>query len=163
MEAHEIVGQVHEKFKKVCEGLAKLTGLNAETFRSHHREPKSQNPLSSGNASPVTHYMRYCRQNQASEKGAGRMLNRRVYEELEMEFAETELGDNDCSELTQTAMHTGILRESYDVLKCLNEHKFDELSLPELARIEEEGAQLRDAAKDFISHIRALRKQRKER
>jgi len=73
-----------------------------------------------------------------------------------MEFSET-----DCKE-TQTELHAGVLKESFDVLKCLGESSFEHLTLPELIAIEEEGAQLRDKTSDFVSHIRAIRKMREK-
>ncbi len=153
MEAHDIVKQVLEAFSGVAGKLSKITGKVEEWYRSHGREPKTHNPSQSGNVSPVTHYLQYVRQYQAAERGAGRMLNRRVYEELEMEMAE-----NDCKKLTQKDLHAGVLKESFDVLSCLNECDFEQLSLVELAAMEEEGAQLRDAASSYVSHIRAIRR-----
>lgn len=154
-EAYEIVNQVQRRFKNIAEKVAKLIGKHPETISSHGREPKTINPLSSGNASPATHFMQYARQYEAGEKGAGLMLSRRVAEELELEFTET------CGALAQNELHTGVLKESFDVLKLLNDCNFQDLSLPQLAAIEEEGAQLRDIASDFVAHVRAVRIKRK--
>ena len=156
MEAYEIVHQVLETFKGLALKLERITAKKAELFRSHGREPKTHNPLQSGNVSPVTHYLLYARQYEAADKGAGKMLNRRVYAELEMEFSEA-----DCTD-SQSELHAGVLKESFDVLKCLGESNFEHLTLPELLAIEEEGAQLRDKASDFVSHIRAIRKMREK-
>ena len=155
LQAHEIVGQVQEAFKKVAGNLANLTGKTSEWFNSHGREPKTQNPLQTGNVSPVTHFIQYVRQYQAAEPGAGKMLNNRVHAELEMEF-----GGADCADLSQKDLHAGVLKESFDVLRCLNEFDFENLSVTELAAMEEEGAQLRDKASEYVSHIRAIRKMR---
>jgi hypothetical protein len=84
------------------------------------------NPLQSGNSSDVTHYMKFARRYEAAEKGAGKMLNRRVNAELEMEFSES-----DCTD-SQSELHAGVLKESFDVLKCLGESNFEHLTLPEL-------------------------------
>ena len=155
MEAHELVHKVLETFSGLAIKLERITDKSAEWFRSHGREPKTRNPLQSGNVSPVTHYLQYLRQFEAAQDGAGKMLNRRVFYALEAEFCGE---DADCS---QNSLHAGVLKESFDVLKLLNESDFAELSAPQLAAIEEEGAQLRDAAADFISHVRALRQTRK--
>jgi hypothetical protein len=155
MEAHEIIRQVQDTFKKVSENMAKLTGKVPELYRSHGREPKTHNPSASGNVSPVTHYLQYVRQYEASERGAGRMLSNRVHAELEMEFSENTLPD--CSE---KEFHAGVLKESFDVLDCLNKYDFAGASKAELDKIEEEAAQLRDQASDLVSHIRAIKKVR---
>lgn len=151
-EAYQIVHQVLEAFKGLPGKLERITDKTAEWFRSHGREPKTQNPLQSGNVSPVTHYLKYVRQYEAGDKGAGKMLNRRVYAELELEFSEP------TCKTSQTELHAGVLKESFDVLKCLGESDFEHLTMPELAAFEEEGAQLRDKASDFVSHVRALRR-----
>lgn len=156
MEAHEIIKQVQESFRSVVGQLARLTGKTAEWFHSHGREPRSQNPLQSGNASPVTHYLQYVRQYEASERGAGKMLNRRIYEELEMEFS----GDGEIQRC-QKELHAGVLKESFDVLRDLNEQDFLNCSTHQLAAMEEEGAQLRDKASDYVSHLRAIRRIKK--
>jgi len=152
MEAHHIIRQVLDAFKGLPVKLERITSKSAEWYRSHAREPKSQNPLQTGNLSEVAHYMKFARLYEASEKGAGKMLNRRVAAELEMEFSE-----KNCAE-SQSELHAGVLKESFDVLKCLGESNFEHLSLVELADIEEEGAQLRDKASDFVSHVRSIRK-----
>ena len=72
MEAHEIVKQIHDAFPKSPAKVARIIGKCDELIKSHHREPKSRNPLSSGNCSPVTHYMEYVHQNEAAERGAAR-------------------------------------------------------------------------------------------
>ncbi len=155
MEAYQIVHQVLEAFKGLAVKLERITTKKAELFRSHGREPKTSNPLQSGNVSPVTHYLTYARQYEAAEPGAGKMLNRRVYAELEMEF-----GENSDLKLSQIELHAGVLKESFDVLKFLGESDFEHLTIPELAAIEEEGAQLRDKASEFVSHVRAIRRMR---
>jgi hypothetical protein len=153
-EAHQIIRQVLDTFKGLPVKLERITSKSAEWWRSHGREPKTQNPLQSGNPSEVTHYMKFARRYEAAEKGAGKMLVRRVGAELEMEFSES-----DCIE-SQSELHAGVLKESFDVLKCLGESDFKHLTNPELLAIEEEGAQLRDKASDFVSHVRAIRKMR---
>ena len=156
-EAHEILEAVQDTYKRVVSRLASLTGKTTEWYSSHAREPRKLNPLQSGNVSPVTHYMQFARQYEAAEKGAGRMLNNRVHAELDMEFAE--VGEIDCS---QKKFHAGILRESFDVLHCLNEYDFESEDLSVLKQAEEEAAQLRDEASDLVSHIRAIKKFREE-
>lgn len=154
-EAHEIIHSVLEAFKGLPGKLARITDKTAELFSSHGREPKTKNPMQTGNVSPVTHYFLYCRQYEAAEKGAGAMLNHRVHAELEMEF----IGevDADCS---QKELNAGVLKESFDVLDCLNKHDFQNLNDAQLAACEEEGAQLRDKASEYVSHVRTLRRLR---
>lgn len=153
-EAHEIIHQVLETFRKLPKKLAGITGKSAEWFSSHGREPKTQNPLQTGNLSPLSHYIQFVRQYEAAEKGAGKMLNRRVFGEIEAEFCEMS------ETQSQADLHAGVLKESFDVLKILGESDFAHLSLAQLAAIEEEGRQLQDAASDFVSHVRAVRRMR---
>lgn len=155
-EAHNIISTVQNAYKRVVANLARLTGKTTETFHSHAREPKTHNPMSSGNVSPLTHWMLYCRQYEASEKGAGRMMNNRAHAELEMEFAESDAAG------CQKKYHAGILKESFDVLHCFNEYEFEKEDLPTLALAEEEAAQLRDEASDLVSHIRSIRRNKNE-
>lgn len=155
MEAHEIVHGVQEAHRGLAVRLARITDHSEEWFRSHGREPKSENPLQSGNASPVTHYLRYARQYEAAVAGAGKQLNRQVFAELENDFAERDPAPRPA---TSQSLHTGILKEAFDVLRILNECDFGDVSPSELARFEREGAELRDAASDFIAHVRALRR-----
>ncbi|MCD9188277.1 MAG: hypothetical protein LUM44_17810 [Pyrinomonadaceae bacterium] len=157
MEAHEIVNQVQEAFKKLASQMSKLFGKTSEWYNSHGREPKTQNPIQSGNVSPVTHYMQFARQYEAAQNGAGKMLNRRVYEELEMEFT-ADSADSAATE--QKEHHASVLKESFDVLDGLNKKEFTECSSSELTALEEEAAQLRDVASDLVSHLRAIRKLR---
>jgi hypothetical protein len=157
-EAHEIVHQVLDAFKGLAVRLERITGKTSEWFSSHGREPKTRNPLQTGNPSPVTHYMQYVRQFEAGEKGAGQMLNHRVHAELDMEFA-----DARCTEIAQKEWHNGVLKESFDVLKNLNECNFADADLSQLKQMEEEGAELRDVASDYVSHIRAIRRQRENK
>lgn len=155
MEAHEIVKQVQETYKKLSSQMSKLFGKSEEWWNSHGREPKTQNPIQTGNVSPVTHYIQYVRQFDAADRGAGKMLNRRVFEELEMEF-----GEINSQNVEQKEHHASVLKESFDVLRCLNEKDFADCTARDLAEQEEEAAQLRDVASDLVAHLRAIRKMR---
>lgn len=156
MEAYKIIHQVQEAFKGLPHKLAAITGKAWQLYYSHASEPKTRNPLSSGNVSPVDHYILYVRQHEAAIKGAGSMLNHRVHAELEYEF----LGEVE-PECSQKELQQGVLEESFDVLKCLAEQDFSDASDAEMAKIEAECAELRDEASNAVSHLRALRRIKK--
>lgn len=158
MEAHQIVHQVQEVFRGLAKKLSRITDKSDEWFASHGREPKTQNPTQSGNVSPVTHYLKYVRQYEAAQPGAGKMLNNRVHAELEMEFSSERMID-----ISQKALHAGLLKESFEVFTCFTERNFSEASLLELSDIEKECAELRDKANDAIATIRAIAKVREAR
>lgn len=130
MAAYKIIHEVIEAFSGLPQRLSDITGKTWQLYYSHGAEPKTKNPLSSGNLSPVDHYMLYCRQYEAAIRGAGQMLNHRVHAEL-------------------------------DVLKCFSAAEFENLSIPELAKIEKECAEMRDAASDAVAHLRALQQVRR--
>ena len=56
-----------EAFKGLPGKLARITDKTAELFHRMDANPK-QNPMQTGNVSPVTHYFLYCRQYEAAEK-----------------------------------------------------------------------------------------------
>lgn len=154
MEAHLIIHQVQEAFRGLAVKLSRITDKSDEWFASHGREPKTRNPTQSGNVSPVTHYLKYARQFEAAQPGAGKMLNHRVHSELEMEFTES------ASKVSQKLLHAGLLKESFEVFTCFAERDFENSSLVELSEIEKECAELRDAAHDAIVRIRSIAKLR---
>jgi hypothetical protein len=152
MEAHQIVHQILEAFKGLPVKLQRLTEKSDEWFRSHGREPKSRNPLQSGNVSAVTHYLKFVRLYEAADKGAGKMLNRRVYEELENEFTEGILNTS------QKEIQKHFLKEAFEFLKCLAEKDFEHATSGELAEIEQECMEVREVANDAIAHLRAIKR-----
>ena len=151
-EAHEIVSQVLEAFKGLPVSLERLFQRKAELWRSHARTPKSRDALASGNVSPVTHFIQYCRQYQAAAAGAGLMLAERVAAELALEFAP------DSSVCDKSEMIEGVLKESYDVLRELNDCNFEDASTGDLSKIETECQQLAEKAQDVRAHIRAIKR-----
>jgi hypothetical protein len=131
MDSHLIVGQIHDAFPKLPEKLARIKGVTPETIRSHHREPKSRNPMASGNASPVTHYIEYVYQNEAAERGSGRMLANRVHSSL---IAEMDEDDG----LSQADHFDAISDQNCDVAKWLGRFKIDTATPNQLVAFERE-------------------------
>lgn len=118
MEAHEIIGQVHDAFPKLPSKVARLKGVSDELIRSHHREPKSRNPLASGNTSATTHFIQQCHEYEAAERSAGRMLANRVHASLTAEF-------DDGDHLDQEDITDNVLDEGCDVNKWLSRFKME--------------------------------------
>ena len=116
--AYRIVGKVLDKFRGLPQKLAAMNGQSHQWYSSHGLEPKTVNPLSSGNVSPVEHYMRFARKYEAGSQGAGAMLNTRVYEALREEFTETEIDETD-----QCDIECRVIKEECDVQTWLA--KFD--------------------------------------
>lgn len=151
MEAHEIVAEVHDAFPNLPAKVARLKGVSAETIRSHHREPKTHNPLSSGNASPVTHYIEYIHQNESAERGAGRMLNNRVHASLNADFDSDDGHD-------QSELHEAILDEGCDVNKWLAKHDLNHATSRQLKTFETECDEAVEAILEAKSKARAIRR-----
>ena len=122
--AYEIVHSVLEKHRGTAPRLADLTDKSEEIYRSHGREPRTQNAMANGNVSPVTHFMRYVRLYDAATPGAGQMLSHRVYEALSDEFAERSVDF-----VTQSDLQTNIEDEGVDIRKWLINFKLDEASI----------------------------------
>jgi hypothetical protein len=152
MDAHLIVKQVHDAYPKVPEKMAMLLGKTAETFRSHHREPKSRNPLQTGNTSPVTHYIEYVHRNEAAVPGAGRMMNNRVYASLNSEFDEDD-------GISQEDLHENLLDEACDVNKWLAKFDLEHATPNQLIVFERECDEAVDAINAAKSKARSLRRQ----
>lgn len=131
MEPHQIIGQVHEAFPSLTTKVARIAGVSAETIRSHHREPKSRNPNSSGNTSPVTHYIEYVHRNEAAERGAGRMMANRVHASLISEMDEDD-------GLSQAEHFDAIADENCDVQKWLGRFQIDTATPNQLIAFERE-------------------------
>lgn len=154
MEPHEIVNQVLTAFKGIPDKLSRFTGKTAELFRSHGREPKSRNPASSGNTSPVTNYMEYIHQYEAAERGAGKMLNNRVHASLDAEFSADDM-------LTpQSDLHIQVEDETCDVRKWLTKFRISDASEKNLAAFELECDEAIDALNDAKAKARATRRVR---
>jgi hypothetical protein len=154
MEAYQIIHQILVHFRGLPEKLQRITEKSDEWFSSHGREPKTRNPLQSGNVSPLTHYLKFVRLYEAADKGAGKMLNRRVYAELESEFTENIVNTS------QKELQKQFLKEAFEFLKCLAEKEFEHASSGELAEIEQECMEVREVASDAIAHLRAIKRTR---
>lgn len=151
MEAHEIIGQVHEAFPKLPVKVARIRSVSAEMIRSHHREPKSRNPLGSGNTSPVTAYMEYVHQYEGGEGGAGRMLNNRVYASINAELDE---GD----EIATADHFDAVAEESLDVEKWLARHDLNDATPNQIAGFEREVLENLDALNRALTDARRIRR-----
>lgn len=152
-EAHEIVKSVQSAYRKVVKGMARITGKSEEWFYSHGREPKTQNPLQSGNNSAVTDFMLYARQYEAADQGAGRCLNNRVHAALDAEFSEQDL-----FHVEQSDLHVGVIDETSDVQKWLARFEIESATRKELVDFEDECEQAIEAIQTAQSHARAARR-----
>lgn len=117
---YHIVGPVLARFKGLPMKLSELTTKAHQWWSSHGLESRTQNPLSSGNKSAVDHYLRFARLYEAGAKGAGMMLNRRVFEALEAEFTERQLDIVD-----QQDIEVGVVDETSDIQKWLIRYDID--------------------------------------
>lgn len=154
MEPHEIVNTVQSAFKGIAEKLSRFTGRTAELFRSHGREPKSRNPLSSGNASPVTHYIEYVHQYEAADRGAGRMLSNRVHAAIDAELSQDEV-------ITpQSDLQVNVLKQGCDVATWLAKFDISHADTKQLAAFELECDEALDAIGEAKASARARRKVR---
>lgn len=150
MQAHQIIKDVHEAFPKAVRNLAKITGKSEELFHSHGREPKTMNPLQSGNKSPVTHFIEYCYQHEAAEPASGLMLINRVHESLTAEFTECDL--------TQNELHENLVDEQADVMRWLINFEFADATPNQLIAFERECSELIEKAADAMAKARSTRR-----
>jgi hypothetical protein len=139
-QAFELIRGVLDKYRGLPDKLAGLTDKSAEIYRSHGREPKTTDPIASGNVSPVTHYMRYVRLFNAGQAGAGRMLSRRVYDALEREFAELAYDADE-----QADIECDVLKETCDVSVWLAKFDVDKAERRDLVQFIDECKQAEDA------------------
>lgn len=154
MEAHEIVSAVQDKYRGLAVEMDAITDKGASTYRSHCLEPKTRNPLASGNPSPVTHFMLYARQYEKAKPGAGSDLIDLVHSELEAEFS----GDSDiCSE---GELQAKALKESFDVLQRLANCDFAQLSIGELLTLETDCDEMADIAILVKTNARRVRREK---
>lgn len=153
MEAHQIVEQVHNAFPKLPQKVARIKGVSDEMIRSHHREPKSRNPFASGNTSPVTHYIEYVHQNEAGERGAGRMLANRVHASIIADMDEDE-------GLSQADHMDAIVDETCDVTKWLGRFKIEDATPSQLAAFEQECSEAMEKLLSAKSKARSVRRQK---
>lgn len=157
IKGYQIVAQIQEAFPKISTKLASLTGKTYETFSSHGREAKTQNPNSSGNVSPIDHALKYIRLHEASEKGAGLMMSRRLATELELEFTGVE-----CKKSTKEMLDE-VLTESADVLKMLNNCDMSKWTAADYAYAETQCDELSETALLCKAKFRAMRKESESR
>lgn len=133
MEPYAIVRTVFDAFKGLPRKLADISSNSEAWYASHGRAPKTEDPIASGNASPVTHYVRYCRKFEAVEPGAGLMLNNRVFAALDEEFTHRDLGN-----LNQGDLHVEVIDETCDVEKWLARFDIKHASRAELLEFEKQ-------------------------
>ncbi len=152
MQAHEIVKQIHDAFPGLPQKLEMITGKSAEWWNSHHREPKSRNPLQTGNVSPVTHYIEYVHQNEAAKPGSGHMMNNRVHAALNADFIADDL-------VTETELQIDTINEVADVHRWFAEFDFDDATPNQLATFERDCGDVIDAMHANIAKARAVRRQ----
>lgn len=130
MTAHEIIKNVQERYRGIAIKLAGVTGKCEEWFHSHGREPKTRNPLQSGNLSPVDHFMTYCRQYEACETGAGQMIAESVCAVLTAEFTPGGVTIADVHKEAADVVQSGLdgkpvidqKRETVEAISVLNGH-----------------------------------------
>jgi hypothetical protein len=151
-EPYEIVHDVHDTYKGICEKLSRITGKCVEIYRSHGREPKTHNPLASGNVSAVTHYYTYVRLHEAAEPGAGVMLNNRVHADLDAEFAAIS------PTVPQKDIHVPIINEVCDVEKWLASFDIEQATRPQLVAFEDECSEAIDALLAAKAQARARKR-----
>lgn len=153
MKPHEIIKSMHEAFPKVVRKLSLITGKSEEWFHSHGREPRSSNPLQSGNKSPVTAYIEYLHQNEAAERGAGMMLNARVYASMCAEF-------QDPDETEQAEHFDKITDEICDVQKWLNRFKIEDATPRQLAIFDAECGEAIESIMRARAKARSVKRQK---
>ncbi len=118
--AWELVAAVQDRFRGLPTKMAAMNGKTKEWYSSHSREPKTQNPLSSGNVSEVEHFMRYARKCEGGIRGAGKYLVSLVHGELQAEFAGTDLTD-----VCQIELELEVAEEVSDVTKWFIRYDID--------------------------------------
>lgn len=152
IQAWQLVATVQEKFRGLPARIAAMNGKTAEWYSSHSREPKTQNPMASGNVSEVEHYMRYCRKYEGAIRGAGRYLNSLIHSELEAEFA-----DRIATETNQAEMECEVIDEVTDVSKWLIRFDIANASRVELLDFERQC----DEAVNSVEHAKAQARARR--
>jgi hypothetical protein len=152
LQPFQIVHQVHDAFRGLAGKLSRITGKSEVWWRSHGYEPRTANPLANGNKSDVDEYVAYCELLEAAERGAGRLLNNRIYAELEMRFAEND------SLTSQDALHVDILEENCDVNKWLASKDFSTATTADLAAFENECDEAIEAITAAKSQARIIKR-----
>ncbi len=127
----QIVAPILDRFRGLPARLAGMSEKSAEWYSSHGRESRTDNPVSSGNISPVDHYMRFVRMYEGGKVGAGRALNNAVHRALESEIA-----DADADTIPQSELSVSVLDETCDVSKWLARFNIDTATRNDLIRFE---------------------------
>lgn len=153
IEAHEIVHDIHEKFKGLSGRLERLFKKSANWWRSHGYVPKTIDPEASGNVSPVTHYIEYVEQFGAADRKAGILLNEKVFAELKARLTENEI-----ESFTQSQLRRNLLKEATDAICALDERAIETACRNDLTRWESELVELRDITDKAIANVRAVRR-----
>lgn len=150
MQPHELVKEVHEAYPKLPHKAAIITGKSDEIFRSHHREPRTRNPLQSGNVSPVTAFVEYVHLYEAAAPGAGMMLVNRCHSSLIAEFT-------DC-DINEDVLHEELIDEGGDVQKWLVRCDIDTATARELTLFEFEVQENIDKLQELLAKARARKR-----
>lgn len=148
MQAHEITGLVFEKFSKLTQRLSEITDKGYHWWQSHGREPKTENPIANGNASPVTHFLRHVKLYEAAEPGAGAYLNELVYAELKCSFK----GDHSADCVLRT-IRSNVRKEAFEVLDKLDEKELSQASKTDLKDWIREAIELKLAADKAVEDL----------
>lgn len=153
IEAHDIVHDIHEKFRGLAGRLERLFKKSANWWRSHGYTPKTIDPEASGNVSPVTHYLEYVEQYGAADRKAGLYLNEKVFVELK-----ARLNDDASDKFTQSQLRRQMLKEATEAICALDECEIEGACKNDLIRWESELVELREITDEAISKVRAARR-----
>lgn len=143
---YELVKPVLEAFRGLPRRLEELFGKSEQLHRSYGYAPRSLDPLSNGNVSPVDHFLRMCDQYEAAAPGAGKMLGSLISMELRHRY-EDAAPTRDEFELV-AKLH----KEASEAIQALMKQR-ELMSRHELAAGVEELRELRDATDAAIGAL----------
>lgn len=157
MFVYEIIRQVQDANRGICERIAERTLKAKQWWNSHAHELSSLNPLSHGKKSPADHYVDYCQLYEDAAPGAGLMLSELIADELRSRFTLTN------PVLSQRQIRQDVLKEATEALHALDDIDFEEATLNKLNAIRIEVQQMVDKGMQTVGSLTTLIKQRETR
>lgn len=130
MKAHEIIART--KGKGEAGRWANLTGHSEQLFNSYGYEPRNgENPLASGNLSPLYHYMKFFEERKACNPEGAAQMQRLLNESCDESLSECPRAAESLNDLSMS-----LLEKATRAVRGMNETKLEEASLEELRATE---------------------------
>lgn len=155
MEAHEIIDTTMVRGE--AEELKRLTGKSVELFNSYRRSPRTpENPLATGNYSPVYHYLEYFHLRRAANPSGALKMHQLVSAEIE-ESLTNQAGDN---KTTLNEHSIDILEKTTRAIRKMNEEDIESADRHDLLVIDTLLGDLESEVQEARARVRAERRRR---